>query len=86
MTERLEEKLIVASCYETERGAGGFGYCSEDRQLIAKKLEDAKLISIKSAIGEHNHWKFEFTDKGRQMYLDANGNIKSEYIISEIDH
>ncbi len=83
MTELLEEKCIVESCYNAQAGA----YCGEQRRKIAKRMLDDGLIQYEEVRNKLNHIRFlGFTEKGRQKYLDANGNIKGEYIISETDH
>jgi hypothetical protein len=81
MTELLEEKCIVESCYNAQAGA----YCGEQRRKIAKRMLDDGLIRYEEIKLNHIHF-LGFTEKGRQKYLDAHGKIKGEYIISETDH
>ena len=86
MTEQMIEKLIVASCYATENGEENAGYCGEPKRNVAKQLNDAGLIVYKEAEGSHNnHFMFAFTNAGRSKYLDENGNIKTDYLITESD-
>ena len=82
MTELLEEKCIVRSCYDAQAGA----YCGEQRRKLAKRMLDEGLIRYEEVENRHNHIRFlGFTEKGRQKYLDADEKIKSEYIVSETD-
>lgn len=82
MTEMLEEKCIVESCCNAQNGA----YCGEQRRKVAKRMLDDGLILYEKVENKLNHIRFlGFTEKGRQKYLDPDGNVKSEYIVTETD-
>jgi len=84
MTELLEEKCIVRLCYN---GEIGLQYCGEQMRKVAKRMLVDGLIRYEEVVDKLHHIRFlGFTDKGRQKYLDVNGNIKNEYVIFETDH
>ena len=86
MTELLEEKIIIRSCYDAEHGACCSGYCGEHKRIVAAKLKADKFITYKEVAGLSHHIQFlGFTDAGRKKYLDAEGEIKKEYLVSKDD-
>ena len=82
MTELLEEKLIVQACNSAENGC----YCGEAKIKMAKRLKDEGLINYEEVEGKFRWIRFlGFTSEGRKKYLDDNGNIKDEYLVTKMD-
>ena len=83
MTELLEEKCIIHSCFNTE----SCRYCGEQTRKVAKRLKDGGLIICEEVEGKCNWLRFlGFTADGRKKYFEDNGQIKAEYLVSKDDH
>ena len=82
MTEQMEERLIIQSCSIAENG----GYCGEQKRRVAKRLKEEGLIKYEEVEGKCHKLRFlGFTAEGRTKYLDGDGNIKAEYLVTKVD-
>ena len=53
---------------------------------MAKRLKDEGLINYEEVEGKFRWIRFlGFTSEGRKKYLDDNGNIKDEYLVTKMD-
>lgn len=87
MTELLEEKLIIKMCLSGELDNADGGYCTEPTRTVARKLMDKGLITYTEVEGKLHHLKnFRLTQKGREKYLDANDNLRTNYVIKDSDY